>query len=487
MITYILFCTPTQNFDNLATLQVTSKMADLIAAFERAGIAQARKPLFHNMRMSFPVRDIIPSDATPYLKPPKHVEFREKPRRNTYLLLKPSLDFDHRFAAKTAIFSAAQIDRPSFWIVPNQLVKLVDGLQDIAGESELAMVSYKRHYDFDVIYGLRLRTIFQSGEKMEWNFHYSVDQFETFYDLADEREWLTLMLSIIDRESDRAFLHVQRNIEAADPQFAESQEASLARRWNRKRVPSATELLMRKLQHVHDHVVTLLSELDRENWTSHPRESLCVLLPCGHEDHISYKQSIALTVEQCLHSKCADCGKYVLTEHDAAILAIAAEKQIRKAFQRDSVYWETFDEDFRNPNLQLHIKTSQVSKALVEALESLRAPESATPAAISLIDIPETVVVMASLREMLQVSAVEFVASAEEISDRMGLLTIKAIAQYAGGDDWMATRLPEEYSMFLGRWMNRAVHQVVKVSTPAPKGSVDEVALLMGNAKMDES
>jgi len=156
------------------------------------------------------------------------------------------------------------------------------------GRTFLDFVAYDAGTE-SVVYIFRLLAHLHASQSVRTcYFRFSKADLALLYRAAEHREWAKLIIDLIERGSDRAFLHVQQALQRQHAGAALTCDMICAPHWSTCYPPSAQEMLKRSLTLDHGETgATLLSDLDDENLGAHAGQVLQAWLPCGHRTEIT--------------------------------------------------------------------------------------------------------------------------------------------------------------------------------------------------------
>ena len=486
-------------------------MADLSSTFESLGLATntSPPPQHHTLNITYPALDLLPANATPYFYPPKDLRSRQRPKLGSYHLTRSNLAFFHRIPVNQYV----GLSYPSSFsacLHAEGFLDLIASLTKAPGESTLEIVSFDNGGSGggleDVQHMFRAKI---SGSKPNQNApetHTTIHTcqipaaqlnalFKRFSPSSPSSEaghhpWLPLVSNLINRTSDRAYLHVAERLQASTKKPTYRGEAArFARDWETSMPRSGSFLLASRLQcqrgdnngswvNVHD--------LDGGNLFAHLDAQMFFRLPCGHSASFALRALSAVEDSKSADVACPACGQRVLGEIQLAELALRLEHRERAAFCCSDA--EHSDAKIPlsaadcNGGRNLELPPGLLYHALRYALESLRLPDSASPRALSLVDVSETRAVFVALalravgagEEIVRLTLYELWEGLMETS--MGTLTV--LFEGGGGN------LPPGFVDFLGKWLTRTVNLLAGDMKVVLEGASEELTSLMRTCQM---
>lgn len=466
-------------------------MANTLPSLDGLTLAQTRVQ-HHTLHLNFPATDLLPPNTVPWLEPPRNLVYREQPCLNTFLLEADNLGFFHRFRVQSETANANSLCE--FGDGCESLISTLESLQYLqAGHSKLDFVAYEDEIE-GIIYLFRLCASLSPPKpgvpaiETTLFFHFHKLQLEPLYTAAETHAWADLILSLIERSTDRAYLHVQQNLHSRHPGAALACDMLYASHWGSRWPPTPQQMVKRSMacQDQGGNAVTLLSDLDDENLRAHADERLEVWLPCGCKTSVTIRGIEALSEPECLTLECNECNRLVLTSADRDTLGLEAEQAIRDEYAQFDLYWAGLDEPIPvNDTQAADYSTAKVFEALLEALDTLRVPESTSPASLCPARFPETLVILAGLRDMLQSAQAILSVCPAELVAMLERTAVSAITSYCGEPQAGDLDLPPGYRVWLSRWMRRTVNSLTGGSRKRTKEAVASLGPLLEKARVD--
>jgi hypothetical protein len=481
----------------------TTAMGDLSSAFGNLGFVTNTSPpqQYHTLNITYPALDLLPDKDTPaYLYPPNDLHFRQRPRLEGYHLTPTNLAFFHRIPVNRYL-GLAFASQYNDWIFAQEFLDLITSLVKSPGHSTLEIVTFNSGKSTDGICHTFRATVTwaQADRAASPTVHtcqLSKPQFESLLKAhcpsgacsgTGRYPWLSLVKNLIYRESDRACLQVAQQLQASTTPAYRGEGARWARDWDTSALNSGSFLLASRLQcQLGNGEWIPVHDLDRENLVAHSNEQMQFLLPCGHEASFALKALSMTQDSRSAEVACVECGEKVLGDKEMAQLALRLEYQERATF----CYLDAEYSDAKIPwsapgrGQDLEIPPGALHRALQDALESLRVPESASPRSLSLVEVAETKAVLRAL----QLKA----AAAGRISVRLtpyalwdalmqsSMMTLTGLFESGSGN------LPPDFIEFMGKWLTRAVNLLIvdQGLLPSLERAADELSSLMNTCAM---
>jgi hypothetical protein len=478
-------------------------MGDLSSAFESLGFVPNTSPpeQYHTLNITYPALNLLPdnNNTPPYLYPPKDLHFRQRPRLDRYHLTPTNLSFFHRIPVNR-LLGLAFASLYSGTLHADEFLKLISSLVKAPGQSTLEIVSFESEdpEHGTCIYHIFHATVSRAGTNISTlhTCQMSDRELKSLFKIygpswshgaAGRHTWLALAKNLIYRESDRACLHVARQLEASTTPAYRGEGAHWARDWETSKLNSGSFLLASRLQcQLGNGEWIPVHDLDRENLFAHSHEQMQFLLPCGHEASFALKALSMTQDSKSAEVACVECGEKVLGDKEMAELALRLEYQQRASFCYSDAEYSDAKIPLSAPGhgRDLEIPPGALHRALQDALVSLRVPESASPRALSLVGVAET---KAVLRD-LQLKA----AAAGQASVRLtpcalwdalmesSMMTLTGMFESGSGN------LPPGFIEFMGKWLTRAVNLLIADQglIPSMEGVADELSELMNTCAM---
>jgi hypothetical protein len=390
-------------------------MSDLNSAFESLGFVPSTSApqQYYTLNITYPALNLLPDNNTPpYLSPPKDLHFRQRPSFEKYHLTPTNLSFFHRIPVNKFL-GAAFLSLYSGRLHAGGILQLMTSLVKAPGQTHLEMVSFESETPEG---GTRISHIFRATVSWAGPNRNACSTLHTCqisdlelrsytpsgpYGGAGLYAWLALVKNLVYRESDRACLQIAQNLQASNTPADRGEGARWARDWETSTPTPGSFLLASRLHcQLGNGEWIPLHELDRDNLVAYSHEQMQFLLPCGHEASFSLKALSTIEDSKAPAFACLGCGGKVLGKKELAELALRLEYEARAAFcYSDAEYSDAkIVLSVAGRGHDLEILPGALHRALQGALESLRVPQSASPAAMSLVEVAETKAVLRALQ-----------------------------------------------------------------------------------------
>lgn len=418
-----------------------SNPVELAHSFQFLGLREDRLS-YHELTLDYPALDFIHPEAgnTPCLRPPLMIEFREQPDASRYHLHLTGTDFTMRIPV------TSDSSPP-----PSNLAQISIAIQNLhftPGNSILQIASYSSPSDGD-------SHLFRLITKDPVNGQYQTVAESDFSSLEWEAErtalsaekWTRLADDLINRSSDRAYLHVHEKLKF----YSWYQKPMKAERWG--------------------------WHGGSANFESFAND----ILPCAHDQKNSPSLHFLATAPSITKNgppslACKVCSaKVILSKADLQHLRLLRERKRRAHFLARERFWELLEQQ-----QQQHLTAGRLEQvfdmpsaallreALQHALPSIRVPESACPRVLRWVTdegFPGAVVGL--LQRMQGLSGLDVSGEKTSVGGLEGSLMQtfeECLGEVQAGRGKAVTgvrSLPEEYVSLLRLWIVRAVRLVL--------------------------
>jgi hypothetical protein len=297
---------------------------------------------------------------------------------------------------------------------------------------------------------------------------------------AGRHPWLALVSNLIYRESDRACLHVGCQLQASNKAAYRGEGARWAHDWETSTPKSGAFLSASRLQcQLGNGGWIPLHDLDRVNLAAYSREQIPFLLPCGQSASFAVKVLSMTEDPKSAEVACLECGEKVLGDKELTELALRLECHERADFcYSDAEYSDAkIQLSAAGRGQQLKIPPGALHHALQHALESLRVPESASPAALSLADVAEAKAVLRALQLKAAAAGAELtLLTPYELWEALMETSMGTLTELKMGG----------FMEFLGKWLTRAVNLLIADQglLPPTDRAAEELSSLMDTCGM---
>lgn len=461
-------------------------MADLSSAFQSITLnppPPAPPTLYHTLNITFPAMHLLPEGSVPYLRAPKDHTYREKPKLGAYHLAADNLSFFHRFPVNPDANLQAQSSGP------DDLLATVSGLAASTGHSSLEIASVDRGGEEGVWHALCL-TISPRTENSEnlttatrYTFYLSEERLERVLGLRNRHDhpWLALVSNLMDRESDRAYLHVMQQLLAVDVDLARQEEHRYE--WDTDVIKRGNLLMAAGLGcQLEDGRLVSLSSLDPNQFVAHENEPIPFVLPCSHTAEYTFRTLRKLTDAKCAMAACPTCEDRILESDEIARLLLKLEREVKADFlDTDSGH---SDEPLAPSSETIEVPLRYLHHALEAALNSLRVPHCVSPAALNLANLAETRAMLYTLQEMAVVAGGTVYDTPCDLLEAMSSQAVDGLAALIRREQRDVTDLPPGIGEFVERWLTRAVHCVIGHQWVLQSEAVEELGEQLGEVQM---
>ena len=343
---------------------------DITYTLQRMCLQPTTQAYSHVMFLEYPVTSLLPNRPGVGLRmePPKAALYREAPDSDKYFLEEQGVDFFVRFPVQDSDHVGP--DPGTSTAIDTAITRLFrDGGRSIL---EAVTVSDDNYSEGGLIF--RLTTIWHESRKKEVNqYHISESEWRDLLNQDAYKQWTHLLQDLFSRASDRAYLHVERQLQGS------AYSPIDALKWNAYEVLDANRLLALNMRKVREQDTLLCLEPIRDFYGDENRV-FTVRLPCEHETTVCIANLKSLSsLAACIDATCPHCGRVILPNRDIRHAVQSVERRRRQRKSLDETLWKHLEA--RQIDHEVKTKTSGtiLCQALTHALKSLRVPESISP------------------------------------------------------------------------------------------------------------
>jgi hypothetical protein len=440
---------------------------------------------YHTLHLTYPALHLLPEGSWLYLNPPTDCCYREAPRFGTYHLAPENLSFFQRFPINQMVRFLPSLDTASGLLAINTLAAA-------PGRSHLDCVSFVDASG--VLQHIICLTV-------SWNHNHGTDGPTQYtYQLSDielactfgmnaahnAHPWLDLLFNLVYRCSDRAYLHVQEQLRAHVPTTMVHQELLWTNIWDSQPNLPGHELLMTRLEcQLEDGSRISLSSLDAKNLSAHAAQPLSIVLPCGHTQLYMYAMIRAMPDHKCLEASCRKCNQPVLGPADVIALSNRLNRVERYNFYWAELELAAFDAPVPVTGREIEASMEVVCSVLEDMLSGFEVPSSATPSALSLVNMPETQIVLRALQQELRNAGNVVQATPAKLLRGLESEAMSVLRRFVvDGEEELAACLAPGLLGFLAWWLKRAVNDLSGVYRGVTDNEVDDLSSRLGQARM---
>jgi hypothetical protein len=419
-----------------------SNPVDLSHSFQSLGLREDRLG-YHALTLDYPVLDFVHPEAgnKPCLRQPLNIEFREQPDASRYHIHLTGTDFIIRIPV-TSDSSPTQTNLA-------QLSLAIQNLHFTPGNSILQIGSYSSPSDGDShLFRLLTESPVNGQYETVAQAEFSSIEWEAERTALQAEKWTRLADNLINRSSDRAYLHVHEKLRP----YSWYQKLLKAERWGWNG--------------------------GSPNYESFAND----LLPCAHDQKnspnlhsLTTASSLTKNGPPSLACKVC-CTKVILSEANLRLLRLLRERKRRACFLTREGFWNRLEQQQQQQQptagpLELVFDMPSaflLREALQHALPSIRVPESACPRMLRWVtneDIPGAI--LGFLQRMHGLRRMDFSGQRTSVGGLEGSLMQtfeECLGEVQAGRGEAVTgvrRLPEEYVSLLRLWIVRAVRLVL--------------------------
>lgn len=205
---------------------------------------------YHELHLEYPAMKLLTGDASAYLWPPQNVCHRESPRMGSFHHDVDNLAFFTRLETWTNV---ASCDIPHDHRSQN-IFEAIARLAESPGLSNLEVVAFINNDTIN--YRARLSTTWLAGETsgveshtydytgIDWSVHLALALESGSENVISS---LSLLEHLMDRASDRAYLHVRERLRAFSPTLARAHDQQWSAKWDTAARQSPNEILVNQI------------------------------------------------------------------------------------------------------------------------------------------------------------------------------------------------------------------------------------------------
>ena len=421
---------------------------DIAYTLQRMCLQPTTESHVHVMFLEYPVTSLLPNRPGVGLRmePPNAALYREVPNSDKYFLLEQGLDFFVRFPIQHPDFARSEGGRLS------TIIAAIDRITQGGGRSilEAVTVSEDDYSQGGLIF--RLTTIWHHGrEKESRQFQLSESEWRELLTQEDTKPWTHLLQDLISRASDRAYLHVERQLQGT--QYSPID----ALKWNAYDILDANRLLALNMRRIRQQGTLLCLEPIRDFGGDDDR-ILTVRLPCEHETTVCVAYLKTLSLAACIDMACPYCGKTILPDRDIkhAIQSVERRRRQRKAL--DETLWKHIESRKTEPSTRIDTSGAVMCQALTHALQSMRVPESVSPRSVCPAWSSEAAFLFERVRDAHGDSFELFLSTLRDIRGHL-MQIVDAVVRECSGlrHVELSDQIFPGWASFIDRWMQRAL------------------------------
>lgn len=455
---------------------------DITYTLQRMCLQPTTQSRSHTLFLEYPVTTLLPNRRGIGLRmaPPNAALYREAPNSDKLFLGEQGLDFfvrfsvrksnraDHKAGASTTINAA------------------IDRLARGGGRSILEAITVSDDNYNQSGYIFRLTTIWHDGRDKEVrNFQMVESEWRHLVNQDASKPWTHLLQDLFTRASDRAYLHVQRQLRGSEYSPID------ALKWNAYEVLDANRLLALNMRKVREQGTLLCLEPIRDFYGDENRV-FTVRLPCEHETTVSVGHLKSLSLAACMDATCSKCGQVILPQRDITHAMHSAERRRRQRKALDETLWKHLEA--RKTDRKAPIKTSGaiLCQAFTHALKSMQVPESVSPRSVCPAWSSQAAAILDLVREQYKSWTRTFSWTMGDLYDYL-VRTVDAVVFDISGLSHadMTDQVFPGWAVFVLRWIDRTMalmavpgyagEDVWAVSGEVPDDDIDEEEVLGGD------
>lgn len=346
---------------------------DVTSTLQRLCLQPTTQPHFHVMFLECPVTSLLPKRPGIGLgmEPPKAALYREIPSADKYFLREQGLHFFVRFPVQKSNPADPESETQSL------MSTAIDRLSQCGGRSTLEAVTVSDDDYCEGGYIFRLTTIWHDSHAKEvCDFQMRESDWRDTLALSGCKPWTHLLQDLFSRASDRAYLHVERQLQGSE-YFAID-----ALKWDVYESLDVNRLLAINMRVVSQRGTMFCLEPIRD-FHGDGERLLAVRLPCEHESTVSLAYLQNLSLAACIDMACPICGQTILPDKDIVHAHHSVERRRRQRKALDETLWKHIEVRNIDRSTRLFTSGSIMCKALAHALQSMQVPESVSPRVLS--------------------------------------------------------------------------------------------------------
>jgi hypothetical protein len=377
--------------------------------------------------------------------------YRETPNSGKYFLGEQGLEFSVRFSVRRPHHADREAD--TFATINTAIDRLSRG----GGRSILEAVTASDDNYSEGGYIFRLTTIWHNNREKEVR-HFQISESEWRHLLNQDasKPWTHLLQDLFTGASDRAYLHVQRQLQGS------AYSPIDALKWNAYEILDANALLALNMRTVREQGTLLCLEPIRDFYGDENRV-LTVRLPCEHETTVSIGHLRSLSRAACIDATCPACSRVILPNRDIVHANHSVERRRRQRKALDETLWKHIEARKIGHERRIDMSGAVLCQALTHALKSMQVPESASPRSVCPAWSEEATAILQHVR-------LEYGAGTHTFSMAMGDLyayltrTVDAVVfdvSYLHHAD-LSDQIFPGWAIFVRRWIDRTMALMTK-------------------------
>jgi hypothetical protein len=421
---------------------------DIASTLQRMCLQPTTQPHVHVLFFEYPVTSLLPNRPGVGLRmePPKAALYRESPNADKYFLGEQGLDFFARFPVQRS--KLARPERGSLFTIGNAINRLTQG----GGRSILEAVTVSDDNYSEGGFIFRLTTVWHdSREKEVRQFCLSESEWRDVLSQDDSKLWTHLLQDLISRASDRAYLHVERQLQGT--QYSPID----ALKWNAYDILDANRLLALNMRQIRLQGTLLCLEPIRE-FAGDDSRVLTVRLPCEHETTVCVAYLRTLSLAACIDMACPCCGKTILPDRDIRHAIHSVERRRRQRKALDEILWKHIEARTTQPSMRIDTSGAVMCRALTHALQSMRVPGSVSPRSICPAWSSEVAAILERVRDAHGDSFELFSSALRDVHGHL-MQTVDTVVRECSGlrHVELSDQIFPGWASSIDRWMQRAL------------------------------
>jgi hypothetical protein len=421
---------------------------DIAYTLQRMCLQPTTESCVHVMFLEYPVTSLLPNRPGVGLRmePPKAALYREIPNLDKYFLEEQGLDFFVQFPVRHPNFAKSEGNCVS------AVGAAIDQLTQSGGRSILEAVTVSDDNYSEGGFIFHLTTLWHdSREKEVRHFQLSESEWRDIICQDDSKPWTHLLQDLISRASDRAYIHVERQLQGTQYSPVD------ALKWNAYDILDANRLLALNMRQVRQQGTFLCLEPIRDFAVDDNRVRT-VRLPCEHETTVCIAYLKTLSLAACIDMTCPSCDQIILPDRDIRHAILSAERCRRQRKALDETLWKHIEARKTERGTRVVTSGAIMCQALQHALQSMRVPESVSPRSVCPAWSVEAAAVLEKLRDAHGNSFEPFSTTLRDINSHLMQIVDSVVKECSGlRNADISDQIFPGWSSFVSRWMQRTL------------------------------
>ncbi|KAK4493785.1 hypothetical protein PRZ48_014970 [Zasmidium cellare] len=414
-----------------------------------------RQNPYHILHYQFPAPELLPPGAKLHLEPPRFVAQRNRPPISDPLALGM---LDTAFYTMIPTASDPTIVRGQG--KSQELLTAVEALSHFPGTSLLKISAHLNDTNGqqNIGYRFRLESETNNGFKVTKDFELDSIEMGRLREAPPEHRWVGLIDHLINRETDRAYMHVRSNMDIHHPGVSLDQMHAMGFGVDKKL--DVVEVFKNSL-------VQLKSDTNNRQIELGTR--------CGHSltiDRVAFEN---IADEDCFSATCPQCKTSIIDDDTLAKVKVSQASEEVAVFRKNTYLWTRLDHEI--PPGEFNFKAEELWPALEMSYQSLSPPALACLPVFSFGFYPATKAILKTFRSKWQDSLVDSDMFARELADSLFGIAMDTKMGSSEEPLWDAVYRPH-FERDLRFWLRRAVNLSIASSRWRVEGPAEEDSLI---------